>query len=111
MGKNDKLSGFYHTETSFEHFSRDDIASSDGEKTPLSISRRSLSFHESQFQSKTFLISDIEKTKVKLLSREDTNKDYQITIEDKGPKDMSLGKLITIFLSLLSLSILSFRKF
>ncbi|CDK29804.1 unnamed protein product [Kuraishia capsulata CBS 1993] len=41
--------------------------------------------------SKRFFISDIDSTLAELLESEDTNQDYQITIEDRGPKVLKLG--------------------
>ncbi|KAG7694523.1 hypothetical protein KL933_003656 [Ogataea haglerorum] len=41
--------------------------------------------------SKRFFISDIDATLEELLENEDTDKNYQITIEDSGPKVLKLG--------------------
>jgi len=43
-------------------------------------------------QPKQFLVQ-VEETLKELLSREDLDKNYQITIDDKGPKVLSLGTL------------------
>jgi hypothetical protein len=96
----------YHIEGFSDHLPpRDSPDTSDSDKTS-SRRTRSLSFHEAQLQSKTFLISDVEKTKTQLLFQEDTNRDYQITIEDKGPKDMLLGKLSISIIITLHISII-----
>jgi alpha,alpha-trehalase len=58
----------------------------DGQRPPL---QRRLS-HDNDGKTFTFII-DVEKTKKELLEQEDTDKNYQITIQDKGPKIFKLG--------------------
>lgn len=59
-----------------------------------SFSLRRRSHDASGFNKlKKFLISDIDLTLEQLLKNEDTNHDYQITIEDTGPKVLKLGTL------------------
>lgn len=53
--------------------------------------RRRLSMDDAWVQPKKFFISDIDKTLEELLENEDTDHNYQITIEDSGPKVLRLG--------------------
>lgn len=46
--------------------------------------------HDPVGKSKSFIV-DVEKTKRELLAQEDTDNNYQITIQDKGPKIFNLG--------------------
>ncbi|PVH90927.1 glycoside hydrolase family 37 protein [Periconia macrospinosa] len=53
---------------------------------------RRISHDEISIEPRRFLIQ-VEPTLKTLLSREDTDENYQITIDDKGPKVLSLGTL------------------
>lgn len=53
--------------------------------------RRRMSMDDSWVTPKKFFINDIEQTLEALLENEDTDHNYQITIEDSGPKVLRLG--------------------
>ncbi|CAI6342151.1 unnamed protein product [Periconia digitata] len=53
---------------------------------------RRISHDEQSLQPRRFLVQ-VEPTLKTLLSREDTDQNYQITIDDKGPKVLQLGTL------------------
>ncbi|KAH7411990.1 neutral trehalase [Phaeosphaeria sp. MPI-PUGE-AT-0046c] len=59
--------------------------------TGVSAGRR-ISHDEASMQPRRFLIQ-VDETLKTLLSREDLDENYQITIDDKGPKVLSLGTL------------------
>ncbi|CAO3692239.1 hypothetical protein G6F70_000398 [Rhizopus microsporus] len=56
----------------------------------LEGTRRRRASHDEKNKSRRFLI-DVEETQRKILEQEDTDGDFQITINDLGPKTMSLG--------------------
>lgn len=58
-------------------------------KNPISFRRASLD--DSIIRPKKFYINDIDLTLKELLENEDTDHNYQITIEDTGPKVLKLG--------------------
>lgn len=64
------------------------------ENTPnnggLEGTRRRRASHDDKNKARRFLI-DVEETQRKILEQEDTDGDFQITINDLGPKTMSLG--------------------
>jgi alpha,alpha-trehalase len=47
--------------------------------------------HDTNSSKAISFLVDVEKTKEQLLAQEDTDKNYQITVEDQGPKLFSLG--------------------
>lgn len=55
------------------------------------IPRRRMSMDDAIVRPKRFFISDIDETLRELLENEDTDHNYQITIEDLGPKVLRLG--------------------
>ncbi|ODV98210.1 hypothetical protein PACTADRAFT_36906 [Pachysolen tannophilus NRRL Y-2460] len=57
-----------------------------------SLTRRA-SYDDNSQQNRRFFISDIDATLKELLESEDSDKNYQITIEDTGPKVLKLGTL------------------
>ncbi|KAF1950624.1 neutral trehalase short isoform [Byssothecium circinans] len=61
-------------------------------KVDKSLQYRRISHDEISIQPRRFLVQ-VEPTLKTLLSREDTDENYQITIDDKGPKVLSLGTL------------------
>jgi alpha,alpha-trehalase len=58
--------------------------------TGLEGTRRRRASHDDKNKARRFLI-DVEETQRKILEQEDTDGDFQITINDLGPKTMSLG--------------------
>lgn len=64
-------------------------ASNEAVNRPLHLRRASLD--DSWVRPKRFYISDIDITLKELLENEDTDHNYQITIEDLGPKVLQLG--------------------
>ncbi|KAI9342114.1 trehalase-domain-containing protein [Pilaira anomala] len=56
----------------------------------LEGTRRRRASHDDKNKARRFLI-DVEETQRKILEQEDTDGDFQITINDLGPKTMSLG--------------------
>ncbi|CAI2168303.1 16969_t:CDS:2 [Funneliformis geosporum] len=54
------------------------------------ITRKRRASHDEMTKPRRFLI-DVEETKRLILEQEDTNGDYQITIDDLGPKSLSVG--------------------
>lgn len=52
---------------------------------------RRMSMDDAWVRPKKFFISDIDETLEELLANEDTDDNYQITIEDSGPKVLQLG--------------------
>ncbi len=55
------------------------------------LRRRASQDLEASEYARTFLISDVDETLKDLLDTEDTDKNFQITIEDSGPKVLKLG--------------------
>ncbi|RMJ22065.1 Neutral trehalase [Aspergillus sp. HF37] len=85
-GEEDNVSRLRHRRRAFSsnlQLNRDDVSSS------LDIPRRG-SHDESPAQPRKFLI-DIDATLERLLEREDTDRNMQITIEDMGPKALPVG--------------------
>ncbi|KAI8997417.1 trehalase-domain-containing protein [Pilobolus umbonatus] len=56
----------------------------------LEGTRRRRASHDDKSKARRFLI-DVDETQRKILEQEDTDGDFQITINDLGPKTMSLG--------------------
>ncbi|KAF2634424.1 neutral trehalase short isoform [Massarina eburnea CBS 473.64] len=68
------------------------IGGRNASKVDPSLRFRRVSHDELSQQPRRFLVQ-VEPTLKTLLSREDTDENYQITIDDKGPKVLSLGTL------------------
>lgn len=60
-------------------------------EAPKQNVRRRMSMTDSLMRPKKFFINDIDQTLNELLQNEDTDHNYQITIEDSGPKVLRLG--------------------
>ncbi|ODV78168.1 glycoside hydrolase family 37 protein [Suhomyces tanzawaensis NRRL Y-17324] len=69
----------------------DDIANQSSSELKPELHARRASVDDSFLRPKKFYINDIDLTLRELLENEDTDHNYQITIEDTGPKVLKLG--------------------
>lgn len=76
----------------YENISLDSVEDFDATKiNPSSLHYRRASMDDYHARSRKFYINDIELTLQELLKNEDTDHNFQITIEDSGPKVIKLG--------------------
>ncbi|KAI8380587.1 trehalase-domain-containing protein [Choanephora cucurbitarum] len=85
-------STYYTTGDNARHRTRTYTRSHDMQATGVGLegARKRRASHDDKNKARRFLI-DVEETQRKILEQEDTDGDFQITINDLGPKTMSLG--------------------